>query len=240
MLERLGSSTTLYRAGAIPDRRYSLAAAVPSSSTISRVPDRTRPDKALRIRAAARRLLFQQGPRGLTMDAVAHGAHVSKTTLYALYPSRHELLAAVVADEASRIDVSLGAPPLARQGLVADLERFVFALHGFLAGSRHARLMQAMGQAAPPLRDLRAVYRSGPQRSHERLAEYLRQAQERGLLACGDPQRAAEMLLGMAVGLDLVRAMYRQPSPDRSRQARGDHARRVVGAFVALCSAKMR
>lgn len=171
------------------------------------------------------------------MDAVAHAAQVSKTTLYALYPSRHELLVAVVSEEASRIDLPLGSPPQTRQDVVADLERFLLALRGFLAGSPHARLMQAMGQAAPPARDLGAVYRHGPQRSHERLASYLRQAQERGLLACGDPAYAAEMLLGMSVGLDLVRAMYRQPSPHGSRQARADHTQRVVNAFIALCSA---
>jgi TetR/AcrR family transcriptional repressor of mexJK operon len=207
------------------------------SPPAARSPDRRRLDKALRIRAAARRLLFQQGPRGLTMDALAHSAGVSKTTLYALYPSRHELLVAVVSEEASRIDLSLGSSPQTRQELVADLERFLLALRGFLAGSRHARLMQAMGQAAPPVRDLCAVYRHGPQRSHERLASYLQRAQERGLLACGDAHQAAEMLLGMSVGLDLVRAMYRQPSPHGGGQARVDQTRRVVNAFVALCSA---
>lgn len=130
---------------------------MPQSPPAARSPDRRRLDKALRIRAAARLLLFQMGPRGLTMDAVPHAAQVSKTTLYALYPSRHQLLVAVVSEEASRIDLPLGSPPQIRQDLVADLECFLLALRGFLAGSQHARLMQAMGQATPPARDLGAV-----------------------------------------------------------------------------------
>jgi TetR/AcrR family transcriptional repressor of mexJK operon len=208
---------------------------MPVPPAAARNSGRNRPDKARQIRRAARRLLFLEGPRGLTMDAVAHSAHVSKTTLYALYRSRHELLADVVTDEASRIDISLGSPPQTRRAVVADLERFVLSLHSFLAGSRHARLMQAMGQAAPPARDLGAVYRHGPRRSHERLAEYLRQASRKGLVACSDPHHAAELLLGMAMGLDLVRAMYRQRSPHAPGPARSAHARRVVAAFLALC-----
>jgi len=186
------------------------------------------------IRDAARRLLFSQGPLGFTMDAVAHAAHVSKTTLYAHYPNRHALLVAVVADQASRIDLALGTPPATAEDLLVDLERFVSSLHGFLAGNEHARLMQAMGQAAPPLRDLTAVYRHGPRRSHERLADYLGQAQRQGLIDCGDPRHAAELLLGMTMGLDLVRAMYQQPSPYKGARARAAHARRVVQRFLAM------
>jgi TetR/AcrR family transcriptional repressor of mexJK operon len=168
------------------------------------------------------------------MDAVARVAHVSKTTLYAHYPSRHALLVAVVADEAAQFDPALGTPPDTLEDLATDLERFVLSLHEFLTDNRHARLIQAMGQAAPPVRDLAAVYRHGPQRSHERLAGYLRQAQQRGLVDCGDADHSAELLLGMTMGMDLVRAMYQRPSPHRGTRARAAHARRVVEAFMAL------
>lgn len=205
------------------------------ASTALHMTPRAHSGTATRIRQAARRLLFMHGPRELTMDAVAQAARVSKATLYALYPKRHALLAAVVAEEAARIDLPLDSAPSTRAQLRADLERFVLSLQSFLAGDRHARLMQAMGQAAPAARDLTAVYRHGPLRAHERLADYLRCAAQRGLVACADPAHAAELLLGMAMGLDLVRALYRQRSPYRGRQARAQHARHVVDAFLTQC-----
>jgi AcrR family transcriptional regulator len=72
------------------------------------------------------------------MDAVARVAHVSKTTLYAHYPSRHALLVAVVADEAAQFDPALGTPPDTLEDLATDLERFVLSLHEFLTDNRHA------------------------------------------------------------------------------------------------------
>ena len=48
--------------------------------------------------AVARAQLIAHGFRGTTMDAVAARAGISKQTLYAAYPSKDELYAAVVRD----------------------------------------------------------------------------------------------------------------------------------------------
>ena len=168
------------------------------------------------------------------MDAVATAARVSKSTLYGLYPNRHALLCAVVDAEAERIDWPLSEAPETLDQLRLQLEQLVVSMHAFLADGRHAAMMQAMGQAAPPLRDLRAVYLHGPQRSLCRIADHLAQANDLGLVAVPDPNVSAEWLLGMAMGLDLVRAMYRQPSPRESRSANTAYARAVADAFLAM------
>jgi TetR/AcrR family transcriptional repressor of mexJK operon len=192
------------------------------------------PAKDRAILSAARRLLFAAGPDAVTMDAVARAAAVSKATLYSRHRSRLSLLAVIAADEAAALQRALAAPPATRIALARDLEDFVAALGELLSSRRHQRLMVAMGALGVARRDLATIYRNGPQRTHDRLAEYLHAAAERKLLACADADAAAELLLGMAMGLDLVRTMYRVPRRHAVKRA---WAREVVRAFLRAYAA---
>jgi TetR/AcrR family transcriptional repressor of mexJK operon len=215
------------------------AAAAPDSTRARKGRGRpVDPRKDRLILTVARRLLVAQGPRALTMDAVARAAQISKATLYARYHNRTALLAAVVERESPPLDRALAQfPPTDRRALRTALQRFVAALVAFLASPRHARLMHAMGQMPARAGDLATVYRNGPQRTHEGLAAYLQRAARQGLIVCADPPRSAELLLGMAMGLDLVRSLYRVPRQHATAAARARHARRIVAAFLTLHAA---
>ena len=186
---------------------------------------------------AARALLFSRGPQGVTMEAVARAARVAKPTLYSRYGSRRDLLLAVVAVEARRVFRALDREPRDAAALEADLRDFVADLLAFLCSAQHRRLTQALGMAPQRPADLREIFRAGPQRTLEVLAAYLGRAHDRRLLRSPTPADSAELLLGMAMGLDFVRSEYGVPPARRVAAARRAHVARVVGAFLALHAA---
>lgn len=187
---------------------------------------------------AARELVFAEGPQALTMDKVASLAGISKVTLYARYANRYELLQAVVCSEAFGIHQALERLPASREELQADLGALVEAITAFISSDHHQCLMQALGSIPQNTQDLTEVYRNGPANTHRVLADYLQAAAQGGLLNCAEPAASAEMLLGMVMGLDLLRGQYRVPLERRSEEARRQHARRVVAAFMAIADSE--
>ncbi|MFN2310058.1 MAG: TetR/AcrR family transcriptional regulator [Gammaproteobacteria bacterium] len=195
-------------------------------------PSDPRKDRA--ILDAAHCILFAQGPKALTMEAVADAAQVSKATVYSRYANRIALLEAVVTREAVDIHRALQGTPGGRAELEQRLTRFVEDLVTFMCSARHQRFMQALAELPQRRGDLVQVYRNGPQRMLDVLTQYLAQASARGLLAVPDPLLSAERLLGMAMGLDLVRSLYRVPLRHKNQAARARHAGDVIRAFLGM------
>lgn len=187
------------------------------------------------ILRAARAILFAQGPQAVTMEAVAARAGISKATLYTRHPDRDRLLRAVIEAESLAMSRSLGKPPASRDELQAALVAFMTGLSTFLASKRYQRLMQAIALSSQAVAGVRkTIYLNGPQRTHQMLAGYLESATERGLIACPNPGRSAELLLGMMQGLDPVRMVYGTPVRHRRRADRASHAQFIAHAFLAL------
>lgn len=69
-------------------------------------------ERAARIRLAARALLAEDGPRGLTIRAVAERAGYVAGSVYSYFPSKEALLAALVVDEMDRLVQTLRAAPV--------------------------------------------------------------------------------------------------------------------------------
>lgn len=196
----------------------------------------TDPAKDRAILAAAHALLFESGPRAVTMEAVASRAGVSKVTVYRRFPNRQSLLEAVVQQEAVDIHRALLETPQTVADLQDQLTRFVESLITFVCGPHHLRFMQALADLPQKDQDLARIYRNGPEETHRVLVEYLQKARRQGLVDCPRPHESAEMLLGLALGLDLVRALYRVTIDRQRPGGRRLHARRVVGAFLRLHS----
>jgi AcrR family transcriptional regulator len=97
-----------------------------------------------RIVAAARRHFFAHGFRGVTMDDLAQELGMSKKTLYATFPSKVDLLKAVLLDKLGRVDEDL-------EGIVTEsASDFPAALHHLLVC-----LQGHMSEIQPPfLRDM--------------------------------------------------------------------------------------
>ena len=72
----------------------------------------TVPSPARRIVDAAREVIAANGIPGVSMDQVAKQAHVSRSTLYRIFPNRDQLIARVVAIEIRtlRRKLALGTP----------------------------------------------------------------------------------------------------------------------------------
>ena len=192
------------------------------------------PSKDRDILAAGRKLLFGKGPQAVTMESVARAAGVAKPTLYRRYANREELMAAIASHEAETMAARFEAPLDNADDLRRALLEFAVALGGFLVSDEHVAFIHALGQARRlPQSARESIYRNGPLQTRDRLAAFLIEAQQRGLIRCPDPELSAERFLGMLMGLDLVRTLYHvDPGADLERtRAR---AELLVADFLAL------
>ncbi len=82
---------------AVPSSRTRKGAPIPSHGN----------DSAARIIAVARQHFFAHGFRGVTMDDLAGELGMSKKTLYASFPTKTDLLRAVLLDKFRRVEVDL-------------------------------------------------------------------------------------------------------------------------------------
>ena len=181
-----------------------------------------------------RRLLEHEGPAAVTMQRVALEAGVSIVTVYRRFADRQALLEAVVAHDAGHVNRALLAPPRSPADVPRQLEAFVVDLAAFLSGPGHRRYVQVLAGLPPTGRDARLIWQRGPARGLAALASFLGAAHAAGHLRCVVPIESAELLLGMALGLDLARSMYRVPLARLRLHARRAHASRVVDLFMRL------
>lgn len=167
--------------------------------------------RRLEVHRAVRELLSEQGFR-MSMDAVAARAGCSKQTLYAHFGSKQELMRSVMQEyldmATARLDDGVDDPRTALLGFALEhLER--------LSDPLVASTRQLLGDEATQFpEEARALYRGGCETLHQRLAEWLARAMRRGQLRHDDPHYAAELLMGMIVGLDLERRRFAMPSRD--------------------------
>lgn len=181
-----------------------------------------------------RRLLEREGPAAVTMQRVAREAGVSKVTVYRRFADRQRLLEAVVAHDAEQVNRALLSAPRSAAEVPRLLEGYILDLTAFLSGPGHRRYVQVLAEMPPSARDARLIWLRGPERGHALLASFLQAAHQAGHLRCTQPADSAELLLGMALGLDLVRSMYRVPLARSRPHHRQAHAASVVAMFMRL------
>lgn len=158
-----------------------------------------------RVQQAVRTLLSEQG-FGISMDTVAARAGCSKQTLYAHYGSKQALFRKVVQEQLALTTVALDT---SGADLRSTLLTFAIdhAEHLSEPGTLAAcRLMSAEAHRFPD--EARTMFVDGLEALNKRLADYLASAMQHGLIAHGDPHMAAELLLGMLVGLDFERKRF--------------------------------
>ena len=189
--------------------------------------------KYVAIMKSAREILFKDGPMAVTMERVATYAHVSKVTIYSYYANRKLLLKAVIEAESALITQTIDDDPQTFSELKVMLIDFIDHLSAYLVSKEHLRLMQVIGLSALEKDNFNTqVYMNGPQIIHSTLETYLRSATKAGLICCEKPLQSAELLLGMVMGLDLVRAMYGIPLS----QQKSAHS--IVTSFLATLRKK--
>ena len=155
--------------------------------------------KRAQIAKAARTLFLDLGYAGTSMDAVSAQAKVSKQTLYTYFPTKVDLLQAILTHELAGIQAGAGAPPTL--GSVADLRAVLLRFAQRLTSSllhpdALAMIRLVMGEAfrIPEVRE--TVRDAVPVRALHGIAAIVARADELGLITAPDPDLAARMLLG--------------------------------------------
>lgn len=194
----------------------------------------TDPAKDQEILTAGRALLFEQGPQSVTMEAVARAAGVAKPTLYRRYANRDQLIEAIVENEAERMAGRFRMTPGNETDFRRSLEAFGFDLTRFLLSAEHIGFIHALGASTGMPQALRdTIFRHGPLNTRDRLAAWLRKADEADLLTCPEPESSAERFLGMLMGLDLVRTLY-HVARDHDHDRLKARVASIVGDFLVL------
>ncbi|HEX7389236.1 MAG TPA: TetR/AcrR family transcriptional regulator [Acidiphilium sp.] len=147
---------------------------------------------------AAETIFCQRGYHAATMDDVAGAAGMSKRTLYQMVQSKEELFAALLARHSEPFDFSVETEGRAPKEVLFDV---------LVRWARHV-----LGQSSVSLlRLIMAEYIHGRTLSHlldrewakpckDVLRGYLAECAAAGTLDIRDPEEAAQMLYGMAIG----------------------------------------
>ncbi|MGR8935937.1 MAG: TetR/AcrR family transcriptional regulator [Gammaproteobacteria bacterium] len=182
------------------------------------------------ILAAAKQAFLAHGYSGVTMEAIAEAAPVSKPTLYNHFRSKQELFAAVIAGQCetllstlANVQTELCNPAAGLKAIAGAFVELIYADESL----RLYRLLIAEQQHFPELGEL--VYRSGPEPVLRQLSAYLAELETRGALHIADVESASRLFIGMLKGDEHFRCLLGLQSglSDTEKQ-------RLIDAAVAL------
>lgn len=181
------------------------------------------------ILEAAHALFSEQGG-GVSMEAIARRAGVSRQTLYNRFPSKLEIGRALAGRRSDAISAPLrdgGDPETVLTTLAAVLLDKIVGEDG----KASMRGVALMSPHAPEV--ALAIYEAGPRESLRRLSAWLAEQDRKGKLSVPDPDGAAEMFAGMVLGHGHLRGVLGVPHPPFDRDARAaETARRFLRAFA--------
>jgi AcrR family transcriptional regulator len=184
-------------------------------------PGRPEPSLRERVLKAAFGVFRKRGFSGASTLEIATRAKVSKRDLYALFGSKHAMLAACIKERAARMrqPLELTAPvPESSAAVAAALVEFGTSILRVVSHpdvlTVH-RLAIAESDRAPEI--ARTLDRNGRAANHAALADWLAKAQARGLICAGDPAVMAAHFLAILWGGLLIQLLLRvrdAPSAD--------------------------
>lgn len=185
---------------------------------------------------AARHQFAAAGYAATSIESVARSAGVSTKTLYRLIPNKAALFEATITNRMDRFvsQVRLKAcdgddiESALREALIACgeliLDEDVIALHRTILGE---------GKHFPEM--AQTFYQKAIRRTENTLANWLKAQADRGLIAIGEADLAAGMLLGMLAFQPQRAALFgRAPVPGRTELER--RASACAALFVNGCS----
>lgn len=188
--------------------------------------------KRRQILDGARRVFFERGFEAASMDAITRAAGVSKGTVYAYFPSKEHLVAALVSiekrEQAERILSLDRADPSIAHVLETLGARLILAM---AQPEAVARLRMVVG-VAPRLPEIgRAFYEDGPQLGAETLGAYLAALVKDGRMAIDEPVRAARQFLDLCLA-DISRRIIFALDTEVSQAEAEAAARAATAVFL--------
>jgi AcrR family transcriptional regulator len=177
--------------------------------------------KAESILTAAKRAFLAGGFGGVSMDAIAREAAVSKATVYAHFGSKEELFGAVIgreceqrfaglsASELDPRDVRASLTILARRFLDLVLSPDALALHRIILGE--VTRFPVLGTV---------FWRAGPERNLDQIEAFLQRAAASKTLVLPDARLAAEQFVSLVRGEIQLRQLLRLENQTGEREIR--------------------
>ena len=189
-------------------------------------------EKRQSILDAAKRLFPQFGFDGVSMEAIAAEAGVSKLTVYSHYGDKDALFRATISAKCEEMlppTLFHAAPkgPIRRQ--LTSIARAFFQLITSPEAIGMHRMMSA--QMGSDSRLPQMFWESGPQRVQDGFAEFLRAKIAAGQLAIPDVQRASSQFFCLLKG-ELHARMSCGCPVDFSEREVGEHIRATVDLFL--------
>lgn len=182
----------------------------------------------------ATEVFLDKGFKGASMIEIARRAGASKQTLYARYPSKAALFAALIERKASRLFQAIGPLDDGRT-LRETLTHFgTEMLELIMANDARGvhRVVIAECMEFPELSEL--FWQRGPGRVRAMLTEYLRAQQKQGNIRCSEPEQAVEIFLGILVSGASLRSWLGLPCTlTRTPAQRKAWANYAVDIFLA-------
>lgn len=175
-----------------------------------RVAGQIDPAKTEAILDAASAVLAERG-LAAPMEEIARRAGVSKQTVYNRYRCKAEIVRALVERRVNSVTAPLRAP---NAGEHAEEALAGYARTLLEVVARSHSLLRLTIQSADEMPDLaRIVFETGPLRSRQELANFLKMETEAGHLAVDDPMQAAEFFAGMVTGQRQTRSLLGLGNP---------------------------
>ena len=169
-----------------------------------------------RILESATHLFLQEGFSNTSLDKVAVEAGTTKPTVYSHFKSKQGLLDAIISRHAEqrleKLDELLTLTGDPKHDLVQFGNFFLFDVLS-PQKQRWDRLAAAEAMTNPEVGEI--FYRVGPARLMKRLTSYLKTQTESGKLNVEKPERAAEQLVGLLLGIDILRMQIGQKPPGK-------------------------
>jgi AcrR family transcriptional regulator len=154
--------------------------------------------KVARILDAARRVFLEHGFGAATTDMIQREAGVSKSTVYAHFPAKDQLFAAVVQAECGCFMHNLVTEPTGPSDIRESLLEVGCRFLDLVLDPVALAFFRTVVAEAPRFPHLGLTfYASGPRRLAEKVAQLLREA---GDMQVDDPAAAAEQFIGMLRG----------------------------------------
>jgi len=166
------------------------------------------PSKRQAILNAARQAFLAHGYSGVSMEAIAEAAPVSKPTLYSHFHGKQELFAAVIAEQCASLLVTLASSQGDNQNPEAGLKRIAHAFVDLIYAPESLQLYRLIISEQQHFPELGAqVYRSGPEPVLTQLSSYLAELAASGALQMADVDRSSRLFLSMLKGDEHFRCL---------------------------------
>ena len=203
-----------------------------TASRIGRPPSHEIELRNERLLDTATQVFLEAGYAGAKMSVIAKRAGASMETLYLRYPNKAKLFAALIERKASEMLDIIGPLNPEREPREA-LTNYAIELISMMTKPDTQQLHRLVIAGSIDTPELGAVFwQAGPGRGFKIIRTYLQQQNDRGTLLIRDPDRAASLFMGMAVGGIALHATLGIKTAVQSVQQQLGWANYVVDIFL--------